>query len=109
MRRSNVVLDRPPVLATQSMPVGNGVMGAAVWAQNGFTAQLGRTDTFPTRRSPGQVVIPGLEAMTTAPDYRATVELYDAGSSPDRRRDERYRENLESIRTWTLRMNMRPA
>ena len=78
VRRSNIVLDRAPVLATQSMPVGNGVMGAAVWAQDGFTAQLGRTDTFPTRRSPGQVVIPGLEAMTSAPDYRATVDLYDA-------------------------------
>ena len=78
VRRSNIVLDRAPVLATQSMPVGNGVMGAAVWAQNGFTAQLGRTDTFPDRRSPGQVVIPGLEAMTSASDYRATVDLYDA-------------------------------
>jgi hypothetical protein len=52
VRRSNIVLERPPALATQSMPVGNGVMGAAVWAGNGFTAQLGRTDTFPTRRSP---------------------------------------------------------
>jgi hypothetical protein len=78
VRRSNVVLERPPAAGTQSMPFGNGRLGAAVWAQNGFTAQLNRTDTYPTRRSPGQVVIPGLEAMTTAPDYTATVDLYDA-------------------------------
>ena len=78
VRRSNVVLERPPALATQSMPLGNGRMGAAVWADEGFTAQLNRTDTYPTRRSPGQVVIPGLERMTAAPDYRATVDLYDA-------------------------------
>jgi hypothetical protein len=78
VRRSNIVLDRAPAQGTQSMPLGNGVMGAAVWAQSGFTAQLERTDTFPTRRSPGQVVIPGLAAMTSAPDYHATVDLYDA-------------------------------
>jgi hypothetical protein len=78
VRRSNTVLDQPPAKATQFMPVGNGVMGAAVWAQDGFTAQLERTDTFPTHRSPGQVVIPGLKAMTSASDYTATVDLYDA-------------------------------
>lgn len=78
VRRSDIVLDQPPVKGAQSMPVGNGVMGAAVWAQDGFTAQLERTDTFPTHRSPGQVVIPGLKAMTSASDYRATVDLYDA-------------------------------
>jgi hypothetical protein len=78
VRRSNVVLERPPEAPTQSMPLGNGRLGAAVWAQDGFTAQLNRTDTYPTRRSPGQVVIPGLAAMTSAPDYTAAVDLYDA-------------------------------
>ncbi len=78
VRRSNVVLERPPSLATQSMPLGNGSLGAAVWAAGGFRAQLNRTDTYPTRRSPGQVAIPGLERMTSAPDYRGTVDLYDA-------------------------------
>ena len=51
VRRSNVVLERPPALATESMPLGKGRMGAAVWAPDGFTAQLNRTDTYPTRRS----------------------------------------------------------
>ena len=37
------------------MPLGNGQIGAAVWAADGFTAQINRTDTWPTRRSPGQV------------------------------------------------------
>jgi glycosyl hydrolase family 95 len=77
VRRSNIVLDRPPIRPADSMPLGNGVMGTAVWAENGFTAQLERTDTFPTHRSPGHVVIPGLQAMTDAPDYKATVDLYD--------------------------------
>lgn len=36
--RSNIVLDQTPAKAAQSMPVGNGVMGASVWAQDGFTA-----------------------------------------------------------------------
>ena len=75
VRHSDVVLERPPALATQSMPLGNGALGAAVWAADGFTAQLNRTDTYPTRRSPGQIVIPSLAAMTSAPDYKATVNL----------------------------------
>jgi hypothetical protein len=78
VRRANVVLERPPQLATQSMPLGNGRLGVAVWAEDGFTAQLNRTDSYPTRRSPGQVAIPGLAAMTSAPDYAASVDLYDA-------------------------------
>jgi hypothetical protein len=53
-------------------------MGAAVWAAGGLTAQINRTDTWPTRRSPGQVTIPGLAAMTQASDYSASVDLYDA-------------------------------
>jgi hypothetical protein len=78
VRRSNIILEQAPATGPLSMPVGNGVMGAAVWAQQGFTAQLERADTFPTRRSPGQVVIPGLQAMTGAADYKASVDLYDA-------------------------------
>lgn len=78
VRRANIVLGDAPVQAQQLMPLGNGQLGAAVWAANGFTAQLNRTDTWPTRRSPGQVTIPGLARLTTADDYRGTVDLYDA-------------------------------
>ncbi|WP_331764594.1 ricin-type beta-trefoil lectin domain protein [Streptomyces anthocyanicus] len=77
VQRSNVVLGRPNELSTESMPLGNGVLGAAVWAANGFTAQLNRADTFPDRRSPGQVTIPGLKALTEADDFSAHLNLYD--------------------------------
>ena len=58
--------------------LGNGQMGAAVWGAGGFTAQINRTDTWPTRKSPGQVTIPGLAPLTNAADYSGSVDLYDA-------------------------------
>ena len=75
--RSNIVLQAPNTTPTQSMPLGNGTVGAAVWAANGFTAQLNRDDTFPDRKSPGQVTIPGLAKLTSAPDFAAHLDLYD--------------------------------
>jgi hypothetical protein len=78
VRSSDVVLNDVPAQGKQSMPLGNGVFGAAVWAQKGFTAQLNRDDTMPGRKSAGQLVIPGLQAMTGATDYHATLDLYDA-------------------------------
>src|SRR3954447_11403775 len=77
-RRSDIVLGRAPTLPKQSMDLGNGSFGIAAWAANGFTAQLNRADTLPNHRSAGQLVIPGLAAMTSAADYTATVDLYDA-------------------------------
>ncbi|MEV6012356.1 hypothetical protein AB0M29_36830 [Streptomyces sp. NPDC051976] len=59
------------------MPLGNGTLGAAVWAANGFTAQLNRSDTFPDRKSPGQVVIPGVSKLTDAPDFAGYLDVYD--------------------------------
>ena len=53
-----IVLQRPGALPQESMPLGNGTLGAAVWAANGFTAQLNRADTLPDRKSPGWLVIP---------------------------------------------------
>src|SRR3954447_13776648 len=78
VRRSNIVLGRAPTLAKQSMDLGNGSFGVAAWAANGFTAQLNRADTLPNHRSAGQLVVPGLAAMTGAADYKASVDLYDA-------------------------------
>jgi len=65
------------VQVTDSMPLGNGSLGAAVWAAGGFTAQLNRDDTFPDRKSPGQVTISGLSAITTAANFHAYLDLYD--------------------------------
>ncbi|MFE9451918.1 RICIN domain-containing protein [Streptomyces sp. NPDC006739] len=77
VRRSDVVLGRPNTGQSQFMPLGNGTLGAAVWAAGGFTAQLNRSDTFPDRKSPGQLTIPGLAKLTSAPDYTAHLDLYD--------------------------------
>ena len=76
--RSNIVLHSPNAAPTQFMPVGNGTLGAAVWAADGFTAQLNRVDTFPDRRSPGWLTIPGLAAITAAADFQGTLDLYNA-------------------------------
>jgi len=78
VRRSNIVLGKANTRPEQLMALGNGSLGAAVWAANGFTAQLNRTDTFPDRKSPGWVTIPGLAALTGASDFHGTVDLYDA-------------------------------
>jgi hypothetical protein len=75
--RSDVVLGQPNTAPAQAMPLGNGSLGAGVWAANGFTAQLNRADTLPDRLSPGQLVIPGLAALTGAADYRGRLDLYD--------------------------------
>lgn len=74
--RSNIILGRPNLDRTEAMPLGNGHLGVAVWSADGFTAQLNRNDTFPDRLSSGQVVLPGLTALTRAADYSARVDLY---------------------------------
>ena len=78
VRSSNIVLTKPNALPQQFMPLGNGTLGVAEWAAQGFTAQLNRTDTLPDRKSPGQVFIPGLAALTGASDFQGTVDLYAA-------------------------------
>src|SRR5579859_2737203 len=75
--RSDVALGRPNTANTQSLPLGNGSLGVAAWAGNGFTAQLNRSDTMPYRLSPGQVQIPGLSVMTSAPNFSGTLDLYN--------------------------------
>jgi hypothetical protein len=75
--RSDVFLGKPNTLDTQSMPLGNGSLGVAEWAANGFTAQLNRSDTMPDRLSPGQVQIPGLSAMTSASNFTGSLDLYN--------------------------------
>jgi hypothetical protein len=77
VRRSDIVLGRPNADPTQFVPLGNGTLGVALWAAGGFTAQLNRADTFPDRKSPGQVTIPGLSRLTGASDFHGYLDLYD--------------------------------
>ena len=74
--RSDVVLGRPNSASSEAMPLGNGRLGVAVWSADGLTAQLNRNDTLPDRLSAGQVVIPGLSALTSANDYSGRLDLY---------------------------------
>ncbi|WP_228559122.1 cellulose binding domain-containing protein [Catenulispora pinisilvae] len=75
--RSNIVIGKPNAASTQFLPLGNGSLGVAEWAANGFTAQLNRSDTMPDRLSAGQVQIPGLAAMTSASDFVGYLDLYN--------------------------------
>ena len=76
--RSDIILLRANTDKTEAMPLGNGRLGAAVWSEDGYTAQLNREDTWPFRLSPGQVVIPGLKKLSCASDYSARLDLYNA-------------------------------
>ncbi len=78
VRQSNVVLLHPNLNGNQSMPLGNGKLGAAVWSANGLTAQLNRVDTFPNRLSAGQVVVPGLASLTGGASFGGSLDIYDA-------------------------------
>ncbi|MGC2185720.1 MAG: glycoside hydrolase [Terriglobales bacterium] len=77
VRRSDIVLKRPNTMTGEAMALGNGTLGAAVWAEDGFTAQLNRADTLPLRLSPGQLVVPGLAKLASASDFSARVDMYD--------------------------------
>lgn len=74
--RSDIILGRPNLESGEAMPLGNGSLGLALWSAEGLTAQLNRNDTLPGRLSPGQVVIPGLAALTKASDYGGRLDLY---------------------------------
>jgi alpha-L-fucosidase 2 len=76
VERSDIILARPALLPIEAMPLGNGRLGVAVWSQDGFTAQLNRGDTFPKRLSPGQIIIPTLDKLAKARDYRGRLNLY---------------------------------
>jgi hypothetical protein len=75
--RSDVVLGAPNYAPGQSLALGNGRLGVSAWAAGGFTAQLNRDDTMPARKSPGDVQIPGLAALTGARDFHGRLDLYD--------------------------------
>jgi len=39
---SDIAIDQPNILPSQAMGLGNGRIGAALWAANGLTVQLNR-------------------------------------------------------------------
>jgi alpha-L-fucosidase 2 len=74
-QQAAIVLERSNTSPREAMPLGNGSLGAAVWSQDGMTIQLNRADTLPGRKSPGQLVLPGLAKLTAAPDYTGRLDL----------------------------------
>lgn len=72
---SNLVLERPNLLATEAMPLGNGRLGVAVWLADGLTAQLNRGDAMPGRLSAGQLTLPGVAAIGQAKDFHGVLDL----------------------------------
>jgi alpha-L-fucosidase 2 len=75
--RSDIVLAQPNFKAIQALPLGNGRVGIAIWSADGLTVQLNRADAMPNRDSAGQLVIPGLSAITSAHDYSGRLDLYN--------------------------------
>src|SRR5580658_4738485 len=75
--RSDIVLGEPNTKPGEAMPMGNGRLGIAVWAAEGFTAQLNRADTLPHRDSPGQLIIPSLAPLASARDFSGRLDLYN--------------------------------
>ncbi|MFG1810886.1 Ig-like domain-containing protein [Streptomyces sp. NPDC049040] len=75
--RSDLVLGSPNADPIASMPLGNGSLGVAAWAADGFTAQLNRSDTMPDRKSPGRLNIPGLSVISHAADFTGRLDLTD--------------------------------
>jgi len=75
--RSDLVQEGPAWRTYQAMPLGNGVLGAAVWAEKGYTAQLNRVDTLPELKSAGRLVVPGLQPLMRADDYTGRLAMYD--------------------------------
>ncbi|MBY8880305.1 LamG domain-containing protein [Actinacidiphila acidipaludis] len=73
--RDDIVMTKADTNPNTSLPLGNGALGVAAWAAGGFTAQLNRSDTMPSRKSPGQLTIPGLSAMTQAADFTGRLDL----------------------------------
>ncbi len=75
--RSDIFAGQPNILPSQAMAIGNGRLGAAIWAADGMTIQLNRSDTLPGRLSPGQVLFPGLKPMIADRGFRAQLHLFD--------------------------------
>jgi alpha-L-fucosidase 2 len=77
VERSDIILQRANIQLAESMPLGNGTLGLALWSAEGLTIQLNRADTLPGRLSPGQVVLSGLTQLTSAHDYSGRLKLND--------------------------------
>jgi len=78
VRRANIVLGHANAAPKDSMALGNGTLGIAEWAANGFTAQINRADTLPDRKAVAWLTIPGLAPLASAADFAGHVDLYDA-------------------------------
>lgn len=79
LARNNLVYLSPPFRKNESIPLGSGRVGAALWIDptNGLTAHLNRPEGVPAMAGIGMLRIPGLAGLASAPDYRGVLSLHD--------------------------------
>jgi hypothetical protein len=79
LARNNLVYQSPPTLDSESIPLGSGRVGAALWVDpvNGLTAHLNRPEGVPAMGGLGTVRIRNLSSLATLGSYRGTLALHD--------------------------------
>ncbi|MCF7674987.1 MAG: DUF4082 domain-containing protein, partial [Akkermansiaceae bacterium] len=79
LARNNLVYNSPPFRKTESIPLGSGKVGAAMWIDpvHGLTAHLNRPEGVPAMAGLGTLRIPHLAGMVAATDYRGTLSIRD--------------------------------
>jgi hypothetical protein len=84
VRHSNIIFNAPyaagETAITDYLPVGNGQIGAPIWADKtaGYVAQIDDDDMILANYRHGRLTIPGLAPMINAPDYHAVLDLATA-------------------------------
>lgn len=79
LSRNNLVYGSPPFLKSDSIPLGSGKVGAAVWIDpvNGLTAHLNRAEGVPALAGLGTLRISNLASLARARDYHGVLSLRD--------------------------------
>ena len=79
LARNNLIYQSAPSLNSESVPLGSGRVGAALWVDpaNGLTAHLNRPEGVPAMGGLGTVRIRNLSSLTTLENYRGTLAVHD--------------------------------
>ena len=79
LARNNLVYLSPPFRKSDSIPLGSGRVGAAMWIdlENGLTFQLNRPEGVPSMAGLGTLQITNLASLVAAQDYQGVLSLHD--------------------------------
>ena len=77
LARNNLIYNSPPTVNIESIPLGSGKVGTALWIDpvNGLTAHLNRTEGVPAMSGIGMLRIPSLAGVSSATDYQGTLSI----------------------------------